>query len=359
MPAKYLVTPILLLTLAACGGSGGSGGNNNGAEQPQASAPELPLAFSESPIALPDTPAEFAADVEYGDGPRNVFDVFLPDSDEPTPLVLYFHGGGYTGGDKSIAYEAHADEIREFLAAGIAFATVNYHLLSLEPPLDPDGVIRPLTESARALQFMRYYANSLNIDPEQVASYGVSAGASTSLWLGTRDDLADPENEDPVLRESTRIKAIGALYTQSTLDVVRWQQVLAPVVDPLAPVLGGSTEIPVVASALGATDFLFTILGVDSVEEIDSEENATYRRNIDVLENMDAGDAPLYAFNDNEPFKDDLVNLFLHHTLHALALKERAVEVGLEHVIYAIDPVYAVDDPSGEGHVSFLIRQLR
>ncbi len=359
MLLKRSVFLLFALLLAACGGDGGSGGNSNANVQPAEAVPELSLTFSEPPIALPDTAADFSADVEYGDGARNVFDVFLPDSDEPTPLVLYYHGGGYTGGDKSAAYEAHADEIREFLAAGIAFATVNYHLLSLEAPLDPDGVIRPLTESARALQFMRYHASSLNIDPEQVASYGVSAGASTSLWLGTRDDLADPDNEDPVLRQSTRIKAIGALYTQSTLNVVRWQQVLAPIVEPLAPVLGGSTEIPVVAAALGATDFLFTILGVETVEEINSAENAEYRRSIDVLELMDSGDAPLYAFNDNEPFKDDLVNLFLHHTLHALTLKDQAVAVGLEHVIYALDPVFGVDDPSGEGHVSFLIRHLR
>jgi hypothetical protein len=81
----------------------------------------------------------------------------------------------------------------------------------VEPPLDDDGVIRPLTDSARVVQFLRYYAGSLDIDPEQVAVYGASAGASTSLWLGTHDDLADPGNEDPVLRESSRVNAVGAL----------------------------------------------------------------------------------------------------------------------------------------------------
>jgi hypothetical protein len=358
MPTRHFLNIFFLLILAACSDGSDSNHSKAGGQQ-EVSAPQLALSFSPPPIDLPDTVAEFASEVQYGDGPRNVFDVFLPDSEEPTPLVIYFHGGAYTRGDKSAAYEAHSDEIREFLAAGIAFATINYHLLSLEAPLDPDGVIRPLTDSARALQFMRYHADSLNIDPEQVASYGVSAGASTSLWLGTHDDLADPDNEDPVLRQSTRIKAVGALFTQSTLNVVRWQQVLAPVVEPLAPVLGGSTEIPVVAASLGVTDLLFTILGVESIEEIDSEENIEYRRNIDVLELMDAGDAPLYVYNDNAPFEDDLVNLFLHHTLHAIALKEQALLVGLEHVIYAIDPVFSIDDPSGEGHMSFLIGHLR
>ena len=349
---------ILLVGLFALSGCGGSSGGGSATPEVVDPGPQLDLSFSVAPIDLPDTPAQFVADLSYGDGERNVLDIFLPDSDSPTPLVIFFHGGGFTSGDKSFAYDVYAADIREFLGAGIAYATVNYHLLSAEPPLDPDGVIRPLRDGARALQFARYYANSLNIDPEQVVTYGVSAGASMSLWLATHDDLADPDNEDPVLQQSTRVNAIAALFTQSTLNVVRWQEVLAPILDPLAPVLGGSTEITVVAAALGASDFLHTILGVSSDEEIFGEENIAYRAEIDILELMDAGDAPIYAFNINAPFLDDLVNLFLHHTLHALALQQQAEAVGLENVIYAIDPVYGIEDPSGEGRISFLMRHL-
>ena len=39
-------------------------------------------------------------DVKYGDHERNVLDVWLVKSDEPTPLVIYIHGGGFKGGDK-------------------------------------------------------------------------------------------------------------------------------------------------------------------------------------------------------------------------------------------------------------------
>ncbi|MFT4588205.1 MAG: acetyl esterase [Candidatus Binatia bacterium] len=31
---------------------------------------------------------------------RNVIDLYIADSDKPTPLVLYIHGGGFKGGDK-------------------------------------------------------------------------------------------------------------------------------------------------------------------------------------------------------------------------------------------------------------------
>jgi len=76
---------------------------------------------------------------------------------------------------------------------------------------------------------------------------------------------------------------------------------------------------------------------------------------------MDASDAPIYAYNDSNLFKGNLVNLILHHALHAIALFDRAQEVGLENVIYADDPnpKFSLTDPSGEDHISFLKRHIQ
>ena len=51
---------------------------------------------------------------------------------------------------------------------------------------------------------MRRRAAEWNLDPGRVAFSGGSAGAVITLWLGYRDDLADPDADDPVARESTR-----------------------------------------------------------------------------------------------------------------------------------------------------------
>lgn len=56
---------------------------------------------------------------------------------------------------------------------------------------------------------------------------------------------------------------------------------------------------------------------------------------------------------------DDLLNVFLHHALHALAVKDRADQVGLESVAYSREPNYPLEDPSGEDLVSFLSRHIR
>lgn len=346
----------LILTLTAC-----SDNNDN----PRAVVgPALELNFSEAPVQLPGIVADFAADIPYGEAERNRFDIYLPDCDGPTPLVIFIHGGGFTGGDKSRSHDDNADYIREFLQACVAWASINYSLLEvpaaggdLEAAAAQGGVRRSLDDTARALQFMRYHHRSLNIDPENVALYGGSAGAGSSLWLGTHDDLADPDSDDPVLRQSTRVRAVGALATQATYDIPDWESILLPITQPFAGVLGG-TDIPTVAAGVGATNYLLTFLGISNLAQLDDPDQLEYRAQIDMLELMDSGDAPIYVHN-YQVGLDDLLNVFLHHGLHALAVKARADEVGLHSVAYSEDPTYSLEDPSGEGLVSFLLRHIR
>jgi hypothetical protein len=326
--------------------------------------PALDLTFTTAPIDLPNVSAKFAADVAYGDGERNLFDIYLPECDDPTPLVIYIHGGGFTGGDKSSAHNDFADDVRAFLQECVAYATINYTLLTvpeeggdMQAAAEQGGVLTSMQDTARALQFMRYYYESLNLDVDNVALYGVSAGAGASLWLGTHDDMADSANEDEILRESTRVKAVGALVTQSTYDIIDWGDVLLPLTAPLEDVLG-STDIITLVEAFGQTNYLLTFLAIASLEELENQETIDYRAEVDMLELMDSGDAPIYVENFTTSL-DNIVDLFLHHALHAIAIKERADEVGLENVGYSRDPAWPLEDPSGEDLVSFLLGHIR
>lgn len=349
--------------LAACGGNGGGSAGDPGPQEPE--RPPLEFETTDAPVSLPGINASFAADIAYGEAERNRFDIYIPgDCDDPTPLVIYIHGGGFTGGDKGSAHEGLAGQIREFLQACVAYATVNYTLLTV-PGADESialaetqgGVLTAMRDSARALQFLRYYYQSFNLDPENVALYGGSAGAGTSLWLGTHDDLAQTGAADPVLRESTRVKAVGALATQSTYDLLRWEAILLPMTEPLQGALGG-TDIPTIAATLGVTNYLLTFLGVASAEDIYGQANTAYRAGVDMLGLMDAGDAPIYVHNFATGF-DDPLDMLLHHGLHAHAVKARADAVGLHSVAYSEDPDFPLSDPSGEGLVSFLTRHIR
>jgi acetyl esterase len=157
--------------------------------------------------------------VAYGPHPRNVLDFYRAKSDKPTPLIIYIHGGGFVGGDK----RSFAPQMLESaLADGISFAAIHYRFINGTDVLLPT----PQRDAARAVQFLRTKAEEWNIDPKRIACYGGSAGAGCSMWIGFHADLADPNNGDPVLRQSTRITAIGTMGGQSTYDPIEIKRLI-------------------------------------------------------------------------------------------------------------------------------------
>jgi hypothetical protein len=51
--------------------------------------------------ARPPAIAPDLANVACGPERRNAFDLWRPKTDKPVPVFIYFHGGGFMGGDKS------------------------------------------------------------------------------------------------------------------------------------------------------------------------------------------------------------------------------------------------------------------
>ena len=74
-------------------------------------------------------------------------------------------------------------------------------------------------DAARGLQTILHRAMKWSIDPGHVACFGGSAGAGTSLWIAFHNDLADPDSNHPIDRQSTRILAAGTSGGQSTCDL--------------------------------------------------------------------------------------------------------------------------------------------
>src|SRR5947209_19573749 len=82
-------------------------------------------AQADKPKPKPARPEPTAADVAYGEHPRQKFDFWQAKSDKPTPLVLLIHGGGWVNGDKT-GYGTGA--IKPFLDQGVSVAAINYRL---------------------------------------------------------------------------------------------------------------------------------------------------------------------------------------------------------------------------------------
>jgi acetyl esterase/lipase len=327
---------VAALLLASCGSDSGTTGN---------SAPPEPLDLTaaEAPFDLGSIDAEYYEAISYGPYEENLFDIYLPAAEEPTPLLLYIHGGGFTGGSRDTSGDE--ERVLPFLAEAVAYASIDYRLLQ---DFDPEGVIKPLSDSARCLQFIRYHAEQLNVDPERIILMGGSAGAGTSLWIGFNDDMAAPDNEDPVLQQSTRVSAIVAIATQATYDIGKWSTVVFEEY---------SLDLLEIADALGLSQRLLDFYGISDIEDFDSPQILAYREQVDMLDLMDADDPPFYVQNDLEPAAAPLtVDLAFHHANHALVLAEQADKIGLENVAYM--KALMIEDPSGEDSLEFALRHF-
>ena len=63
------------------------------------------------------------ANQKYGTAhERQVLDFWKAKSNSPTPVVIYFHGGGFKVGDKSMI--RHSPLVAKFLKTGISLASV-------------------------------------------------------------------------------------------------------------------------------------------------------------------------------------------------------------------------------------------
>lgn len=163
----------------------------------------------------PEKPEPTYENFSYGSHERSVLDFWQGQSETPAPLVVYIHGGGFTGGDKG---GINAGVLQDLLDVGISVAAVNYRLMS-HAPLPAAHL-----DSRRALQLLRSKAKEWNIDKTRVGAFGGSAGAQICMWLAFHDEMADLESSDPVEHESTRLTCVATSGGQTTMDRDWWMK---------------------------------------------------------------------------------------------------------------------------------------
>lgn len=146
--------------------------------------------------------------VKYGLHERNVLDFWQAKAEQPTPVLVSIHGGGFVGGNKSVSPQL----LKDCLDSGISVAAITYRYST--QAIAP----APFHDGARAVQFLRSKAKDWNIDSKRFAATGGSAGAGISLWLGFHEDMADPKNDDPVLGQSTRLTCMVVFEGQTSYD---------------------------------------------------------------------------------------------------------------------------------------------
>jgi arylformamidase len=248
------------------------------------------------------------ADVAYGPELRQKLDFYQVKSDKPAPLLIVIHGGGWLHGDKKAAFQGFS----RFFLRGASIACINYRFTTTDP------LPAPVLDGARAVQFLRSKAQEWNLDSSRFLVCGVSAGGCTSLWLGTHEDLADPNAEDPVLRQSTRVCGVAALSAQTTIQP-----------DQIREWIG---ERGVKHGMICHAGGFKNNEKMDAAIKADPKVAQLYKE-FSPVTHLTPDDPPILLYYGVS--LDDKIE-GIHHSLFGFKFKERADEIGLKQCYFSI-----------------------
>jgi len=266
-----------------------------------------------------DKPLPDLADAKYGHHELNTFDLWKAKTETPAPLVVYFHGGGFSSGSK---VAISGELVKRLLQHGISVMAADYRLIP--HARFPDHYL----DCARAIQFARAHANEWNIDPKLVGVTGSSAGGCASLWIAFHDDLAQPESVDPVLRQSSRVRCAAVFSAQSSLD----PQVAGEWI--------GNTAKSYILAKAGP------FLGIRS-DELDTPETHKLFEAASPITHLTPDDPPVWAYYSSAQIPiaaNASKSEAIHHIMFGLRLQEKMADLGVECVIVRPDEPHVTNN---------------
>ncbi len=281
------------------------------------------LLFTTSLLAqtssTPAIPSPTFADVSYGPHERNTLDLWQVKSGKPVPLLIFIHGGGWAGGEKT---DLPVKLLEVMLNNGISVASINYRYTTTAI------LPAPVHDAAKAVQFLRGRAAEWKLDSARFGAYGISAGATTSLWLAFHDDLGPP---------STRLRVAVALSPQTCLEpqiITQWvgDEVL---------------KHPMIGRAVG----------LKKGEDIKKPKSEWIKllHEFSAITHVSAGDPPVMIQNPRvDPLPATSAGSAIHHAIFGVKLKEKCDAAGVTCILRLQDNPGTTPDPE-----AFLIEHLK
>lgn len=160
---------------------------------------------------------------------RCVLDVYYPENREGFPTVVWFHGGGITGGEKFIP--------EELKGKGIAVVAVNYRLSpKVKAPVYIDDAAAAIAWTFKHIEEYGGDPNKIFISGHSAGGYLVAMAGLDKSWLHTYGEDAD--------RLAGIIDFSGHAITHMTVRAERGIKDTQPIVDELAPLYHVRKDAP-------------------------------------------------------------------------------------------------------------------
>jgi dienelactone hydrolase len=142
------------------------------------------------------------SDLQYGSAPDANgnpvvlrADLYRPSGDTQTkrPALVWVHGGGFTGGDKTNTVPV--DVANTFAKQGYVVISINYRLLApstcVANPSQPactTAALEAQHDAQAAVRWLRLNASNFGVDPTRIGIGGESAGAITATLVGLHSE---------------------------------------------------------------------------------------------------------------------------------------------------------------------------
>jgi acetyl esterase/lipase len=119
-------------------------------------------------------------------------DLYLPTTGKaPYPLLVFIHGGGWSGGTK----DSPPGLALPLLQQGFAVASIDYRLTSEAGQYGSESVAFPaqIHDVKASLRWLRAHAWQYNLDPGRFSTWGTSAGAHLSALAALTGGVSELE----------------------------------------------------------------------------------------------------------------------------------------------------------------------
>ena len=129
-------------------------------------------------------------------------DLVLPKNpeEEPCPVVVFIHGGGWRNGDKSSG--VFREYPLEYASRGYVCASINYRLV------DECTILDCIADCKCAVRWLRAHAEEFSLDVNNFGAYGNSAGAHLVAMLGLSSTQDELEGDGPYREYSSAVQAV-------------------------------------------------------------------------------------------------------------------------------------------------------